>query len=221
MDILEAIRTRRSVRLYDERPLEHEKLEELRRLVEDCNKEGNLHIQLVTDDPAAFDSRLAHYGKFRGVRHYFAMVGKKAPDLSERIGYHGERLVLRAEQLGLNTCWVALTYSRRKAAIQVERGEKCLCVISLGYGAEHPRRHKSKTYEQVAVAPDDSPAWFRRGVEAALHAPTAVNQQQFRFRLEGRRVRAEAKWGFYSRIDLGIVRLHFELGAGRENFDWA
>jgi hypothetical protein len=25
----------------------------------------------------------------------------------------------------------------------------------------------------------------------------------------------------YSKMDLGIVKYHFELGAGKENFEWA
>ncbi|MBR1733496.1 MAG: nitroreductase [Alloprevotella sp.] len=229
MEILDAIRQRRSIRRYDPRPIEGEKVEALRQLMEECNREGGLRIQLVTDDPAAFDGRLAHYGKFRDVRNYFALVGRKAPDLEERAGYYGERLVLRAEQLGLATCWVALTYSKKKARVEVAEGEARVCVISLGYAAEAAHRHKSKTFEQVVLPPhpadrplaEDYPDWFRRGVEAALYAPTAINQQQFRFRLCGSDgVEATTRWGFYAKVDLGIAKLHFELGAGRENFRW-
>ena len=40
------------------------------------------------------------------------------------------------------------------------------------------------------------------------------------FSLDGNVVRAEAGTGFYSKIDLGIVKYHFELGAGgQENAD--
>jgi len=58
-------------------------------------------------------------------------------------------------------------------------------------------------------------------VEAALLAPTAVNQQKFRFTLSDRTVKAEATGGFSSRVDLGIVKYHFERGAGTEHFRWA
>ena len=47
-------------------------------------------------------------------------------------------------------------------------------------------------------------------------APTAVNQQKFLFTLNGDEVTAKATGGVYSRIDLGIVKYHFEVGSGRE-----
>ena len=47
-----------------------------------------------------------------------------------------------------------------------------------------------------------------------------MNQQKFVFSLDGNVVRAEAGTGFYSKIDLGIAKYHFELGAGgQENED--
>ena len=67
----------------------------------------------------------------------------------------------------------------------------------------------------------DVPEWFKKCVEAALLAPTAVNQQKFFFSLDNGRVSARAGMGFYSKIDLGIAKCHFELGAGKENFNWA
>ena len=75
---------------------------------------------------------------------------------------------------------------------------------------------------------DTTPSWFRKGVEAALLAPTAVNQQKFSFEylgIENSRHLVRAKKGFslvgYALMDLGIAKYHFEIGAGKENFDWA
>ena len=81
--------------------------------------------------------------------------------------------------------------------------------------------HKIKTVDQVSQCDGPMPDWFRRGVEAALLAPTAINQQKFIFTLhEGNRVEARARWGFYEIIDLGIVKYHFEVAAGKDNFTW-
>lgn len=102
-----------------------------------------------------------------------------------------------------------------------DRAGRALClVIALGYGANQGVPHKSKSQEAAAGDAKDVPGWFWRRVDAALLAPTAMNQQKFRFSLAGNRVLARAGFGFYSRIDLGITRYHFELGAGRENFCW-
>ena len=221
MYLKEAMKERHSVRQYEDRPLSESVIAELENEIEACNKESGLYIQLVKDEPKAFDSFMAHYGKFSGVRNYIAMIGKKGPDLDEKCGYYGERLVLKAQQLGLNTCWVAMTYSKVKTAFTVNNGEKLCIVISLGYGKTNGVPHKSKAVEAIAKADSPLPDWCRAGAEAALLAPTAMNQQKFLFTLDGNKVSAKAGFGFYTKIDLGIAKYHFELGAGADHFEWA
>lgn len=222
MTIHEAIQQRHSVRRYADRPIEAEKVAALRALMEQCNRESGLNMQLVTDEPTAFNCRMARYGRFSGVSNYFALIGRSdEPNLDEIIGYYGEKLVLEAQMLGLNTCWVALTYKKKPEFLQIGDGERLRCVISVGYGTSQGVSHKIKSVEKVSKVDGAMPDWFRRGVEAALLAPTAINQQKFTFSLEGdRRVRAKAGWGYFSKVDLGIVKLHFEIGAGTENFEW-
>ncbi|MBQ0060332.1 MAG: nitroreductase [Bacteroidales bacterium] len=227
MTLLEAIQSRHSVRKYIDKPIDEESASILHNKVKELNKEGNLHIQLVTNEPKAFKGKMA-YGTFSGVSNYLAMVGKKADDLSERIGYYGEQLVLLAQTLGLNTCWVGLTYNKVKGAYTVGEGEKLCCMIALGYGNEPGRSLKRKTAQKVSNASNITPKWFNDGVAAALLAPTAVNQQKFRFEYLGpdadniHRVKAERGFSLigYTKMDLGIAKLHFEIGAGKENFKW-
>ena len=146
----------------------------------------------------------------------------------EWMHYYGEQLVLLAQTLGLNTCWVGLTYNNIKDAYEKGNDEKLCCMIALGYGDDPGRNMKRKTVEQVSNASDITPAWFKKGVEAALLAPTAVNQQKFSFEYVGmknNRHIVKASKGFsligYTKMDLGIVKYHFEIGAGKENFEWA
>ena len=220
MTILEAIEARHSVRQYTDKPIEAEKIAALEQEIAACNQESGLHIQLVKDEPKAFDSFMAHYGKFSGVRNYIALIGPKRGDLEEKCGYYGERLVLLAQTLGLNTCWVAMTYAKIKTAFAVNPGEKLTVVIALGYGVNQGVSHNIKSIDDVTDAEEPTPDWFRKGVQAALLAPTAMNQQKFTLSLEGNTVSAKAGMGFYSKVDLGIVKYHFELGAGKETFTW-
>jgi len=165
------------------------------------------------------------------------MVGRKAKDLDERVGYYGEMLVLLAQVLGLNTCWVGLSYRKVPGAYHVGTDEKLVCVIALGYGVTQGVPHRIKRVEDVSrtatrpsgpfVLVGAAPPWFTKGVEAALLAPTAVNQQKFTFEYVGMRnnrhlVRARAGFSLigYTRIDLGIAKCHFELGAATNCFDW-
>lgn len=222
MTLQEAIVARHSVRQYMEKPIEAEKIEELKVLIDECNREGGTHLQLVTDEPKAFAGGMAKYGKFSGISNYIAVVGKKGADTL--LGYYGEKVVIRAQMLGLNTCWVGLTFSKQPDSYQVLDGEKLFCVISLGYGANQGVQHKLKPIENFAEVNGAMPEWFRQGVEAAILAPTAVNQQKFKFVLrDGNRVEAKAKFSLigYAQLDLGIAKYHFEVGAGKENFEWA
>lgn len=220
MDLLQSIKQRHSVRVYTDRPIKGEVKESLKSFTEQCARESGLHLQLILDEPNAFDSFMAHYGKFSEVRNYIALVGKKSADLEERCGYYGEKIVLHAQTLGLNTCWAAMTYSKGKARVKIDEGEKLCAVIAVGYGATAGVPHKSKTRERVMRVQGTVPQWFLNGVDAALLAPTAVNQQKFTFALNGDEVLAKAGIGFYSRMDLGIVKYHFEIGSGRSDFHW-
>lgn len=214
------IRARHSVRQYLDKRIPAETREKLNACAAGLNEKGGLHIQILYDEPECFNSRMAKYGRFENCSNYIAMVGKKAPDLDERCGYYGELLVLKAQELGLNTCWAALTHGKSKASVADDETEVIL--IALGYGKTQGAQRKSKAPAAVSNAGANSPVWFRQGVEAALLAPTAVNQQKFHFTLHDGRVSAKAgKIGGCLKIDLGIVKCHFELGAGKENFRWA
>lgn len=227
MTLLEAIDARHSMRHYTLQPLPQDVVEALLSKIEQCNREAGLHIQLVLDEPKGFNGML-NYGTFSGVKNYLVMAGEKADDLDERVGYYGEQLVLLAQQLGLGTCWAGLTYRKVKGTYTLNGNEKIACMISLGYPDDPGRNLKRKTVEQVSNAGDDTPQWFVDGVKAALKAPTAVNQQKFFFEYKGTApdgkhlVHASRSFSMvgYTQMDLGIVKLHFEIGAGRDNFEW-
>ena len=214
------------MRAYKDQPLTDDIVKALEEKIAELNREGELHMQLILNEPKAFQGVFA-YGKFSGVNNYIVVAGKKAYDLDERVGYFGEKLVLYAQTLGLNTCWVGLSYTKVANTYVLEDGEKISCYISIGYGETQGVRHKIKTVEQVSNVSTLTPLWFLRGVEAALLAPTAVNQQKFSFEYvgvkDGRHL-VRAKKGFsmigYTHMDLGIAKFHFEIGAGKDNFDW-
>lgn len=238
MTLQEAIEARHSVRAYKARPLAEDEARRLEEEIAEVNQTGNLHIQLIRNEPKAFQGTLAKYGRFRNVTSYLVMAGKRTDDLDERIGYYGEHLVLLAQTLGLNTCWVGLSYKKIPGTYVLEEGEVIKAYIAIGYGETQGTGHKIKTVEQVSRsavrtlgstenASETTPSWFKKGVEAALLAPTAVNQQKFSFEYLGMndgRHQVRAKKGFsmigYTQMDLGIAKYHFEVGAGTGNFDW-
>ena len=219
MEIIELMKQRHSVRQYTNDPIENNKREILNELISDINKKANLHIQIFYDEPKCFSSLLASYGKFSDVTNYIALVGKKSSTLDETIGYYGEQIVLKAQELGLNTCWVGMTHG--KSAAIIEKGEKQVCLIALGYGCTNGFAHKSKPIEKVSIYNDEMPKWFLEGIKAALLAPTALNQQKFFFELKpDGNVKILRKRGFYTKLDLGIVKYHFTAVTNKKVFDF-
>ena len=216
MTIKEAIRERHSVRQYQDRPLDEDARAALESLISKCDQESGLHIQLICGDPDCFDSFMAHYGKFKNVRSYIALVGSDSLiDMEEKCGYFGQRIVLEAQCMGLNTCWVAGTYKRGKCKAEVADNEKIVCVIAIGYGENQGTKHKSKPLSKICDIPEaDMPVWFKNGVKAAMMAPTAMNQQKFFITLDGKEPVITAGRGPMTGIDLGIVKYNFEAASG-------
>lgn len=226
MTLQDAVAARHSVRAYRSEPLDETDSLLMQKKIDEVNKTSGLHIQLVQNEPKAFKGIFA-YGKFRGVVNYMVMVGKKSPDLDERVGYYGEMLVLYARTIGLDTCWVGLSYRKIDNTFVLGEGEKVACYIAIGYGETHGVSHKIKTPEQVSNVSAASPAWFRNGVDAALLAPTAINQQKFSFEYLGVKdgvplVRANKGFSLvgYTSMDLGIAKYNFEVGAYDAHFRW-
>lgn len=217
MNYLELIKERHSVRKYLNKEIENEKIDLINQKVQEINKLSGLNIQFITNEPKAFNSMFVHYGKFKNVKNYLILIGKKTKNFSELCGYYGEQLVLYIQSLGLNTCWVALTYKKIKSRYIINKNEKILLSISVGYGENNGIPHKSKKISEVSNINNNSPEWFKNGVEAALLAPTAINQQQFYFHLdENNHVTVKPLIGFYTKVDLGIVKYHFEIGSNKK-----
>ena len=223
MTLQEAIKARHSVRKYTDKPIDMAKVATLRADIERANAESGLNVQLVLDEPKAFSSGMWKYGQFSGVKNYFVMAGPKGKEAEEKIGYYGERLVLLAQTLDLNTCWVGLTYKKIPGTYTLRDGDIVHCVIALGYGITPGVQHPLKPAEQFYDSAGLPPKWFLEGIEGAILAPTAVNQQKFKFILhDGNKVEAKTSFSMvgYTNIDLGIVKYHFEVGAGKDSFDW-
>lgn len=214
MTIQQALQARHSVRAYTKQPIEGEVLAAMEAEIARCNEQSGLSMRLCLNDPEAIKGLWA-YGAFENADNYIVLAGPDTDELYRLCGYWGERLVLFAETLGLNTCWIAGSYKKGKVKKRLRDGETLAAIISIGYAAKPGKPHKSKTFDQVTEVTGEVPDWFKNGVEAALLAPTAINQQRFRFVLRNGKASLKALSGPYALIDAGIVQYHFEIGAKR------
>ncbi len=210
MTEIEAIKERHSVRNYKDKEIEQDKIDQLNELIAKCNEEGNLHLQLCVDAGNTYNRLLNKAMGIGSAPSVIICVGPDDDTVEERIGYYGQRVVLFAQQLGLNTCWAG-TFNKKGIPVKVAPGEKVVITIAIGYGETQGKERKSKKFEQVTSG--NHPYWFNYGVEMALLAPTAINQQKFEISLEAdETVTFKDKGVPYSKVDLGIVKYNFEVG---------
>lgn len=215
----QAMRERHTVRQFDGTPLTEAEKSTLKTRVDELNKKYDLSIALIESEksPLSLLGKTLMSGK--EVHSYFVLAGGNRENIDEQLGYAGSDLCLYAQANGLNTWWMAGTFNRRFVGGQVE-GKKIVSIIAVGHGKTQGVQHKSKSKDQVSSYEGEAPEWFKQGVEAALLAPTALNQQNFTITGKGNKVTLTYKSGPMSGIDKGIIRHHFELGAGKENFEW-
>lgn len=209
-DYLKAMENRHSVRKFNDNLIEDEKVLLINNLINDINEKTKLNFSLVTNEPEAFNGNKPHYGAFANCRNYLILAGKKNQD--ELIGYYGELLVLFLQSLGINSCFVALTYRKGKVNVNLEKDESIYLVVAIGYGINNGKSHKSKDITKLSNIKDDSPEWFKVGVKYALLAPTAINQQKFYLEyIKDNDVRIKRLIGPCSKMDIGIVKCNFDL----------
>ena len=250
MITVETIRERHSVREYDGKPLARVEFDALGAVVRECARESSLDIQLVGDNPEVFNV-IARFGLIRGCRTHVAFVvdgakaggatsganaaangateadcvemrGARRTAVDEAIGYWGQKIVLAAQDMGLNTCWCALC-SRKKSRAVVAPGKKIRLIIAVGHGKTQGFSRKTKSVEALSsVECAKAPAWFAAAMEAAQLAPTAMNNQNFKITLlsDGKTVHIDAPQSGLNVIDEGIVRCNFEIAANEAGADW-
>lgn len=218
MDMKQAMYERHMVRKYLDKPIPQECREKIEQHTRMLNDEYGVDISLVLDNTEAFNAAIKLI-LVKGVRNYFILAGPESADLNERLGMAGADLMLYCQTLGLNTWWVGGTFNRMKME-EKAKGEKVIGIIALGYGATQGKPHKSKDPSEVATYEGEAPLWFKRGVAAALLAPTALNKQNFQIYGKGDEVSIAYEPGTFAGEDLGLVKYHFKLGAGKDSFRW-
>ena len=228
MSIEQAIEVRHSIRRYSNKLVDEALLDTLEAFVDECNRESGLRMQLMRNEKQGFKGIVGRFN-FTGVNNYLALVGPDGDTLDETCGYYGEKVLLEAVRLGLGTCWFGGGF--KQSAIDLKPGERGVIAIALGYADQEGKVHKSKELSTLTVVEGaKTPEWFIRGARAAQLAPTARNQQSFRLTLlanDGNevgvqpRVKAESLGGMFSKLDLGIIKYHFEVAAGVDTFSWA
>ena len=233
MNLEKAINSRRSRRKYIPTPIEPQTVSKLRELISEYNEEKNIRFELVLNDGKAFNGFRKSYGMFSGVNDYIGLIADKNDSAAaERLGYYGELLMLHAVEMGLGACWVGGTFSRADMPFKLSDNETLVCAIVIGNTPENDSlkeklirnltHRKTKTAEEMTVSDTAVPDWFTLGMKCVEKAPSAIHRQPVIFSYNKGKVSASVSdiLAEGMALDLGIAKLHFELGSGAGKWEW-
>ena len=237
-ELLELIKSRKSVRTFDGRPLTAEDRERLAQYIETIRNPFDVPVRFVLLD--AKEHGLSS-PVISGETMYAAGMVRKGPNADVAFGYSFEKLVLYAWSLGIGTTWIGGTMKRElfEHAAGLSEEDMMPCVSPLGYPAK--KRSVRETLMRKGVGADtrqDAEKLFFDGVwgsplvlpagdenrellEMVRWAPSAVNRQpwriiardgDFHFYKKQDKGYIGEKTGDLQKIDLGIALCHFVMG---------
>lgn len=141
--MIETMKKRYSVRTYDGKRIEPEKIQQLTNCLNTltCGPFGNsvrLRLVDVSDEDKNELKKLGTYGVIKGPRLFIAGAAGKRENAMEDFGYCMEKAILEATALGLGTVWLGgfLNRSAFAGRINLSEDEILPAVTPIGYSAE-------------------------------------------------------------------------------------
>lgn len=231
----EAVRKRKSVRSFIPAKLKEQDERDLIKFIKELNKVyKGIRIEYVEEGfEEVAQGFIGSYGKIDGAQSYLVILSEKnTPYKNEKCGYMGEAAVLEAVAMGVSSCWVTGTYKKESVAkqIHIEDEELIKSVIALGYAKDKLKLSekliktvvssgKRKPLEKLCDGGEDTswPDWTKTALETARLAPSAINRQPWRFKIDKDEITVyleDANGDKDSKkLDCGIAMLHLEVGA--------
>ncbi len=153
---MDLIRRRFSCRTYRDEPIDGEKRRSLQAAADSLHAGplgSSLRFSLVaaTEVDRAALKGLGTYGFIKGASGFIVGAVRAAEKDLEDYGYALERLILRATELGLGTCWLGGTFTKSRFArkISAQRGEQVPAVASVGLIAEVEQARQAALRQRV------------------------------------------------------------------------
>jgi len=156
MQVDEAIRTRRSIRKYEHKPIPREVLEQLleaARLAPSSDNRQAWTMVVVQDDAMKEKLASASAGQRFVAECSAYIVGVAQPEVSYStvdMTIALDHLSLRAVELGLGTCWVGdFDGERIRDLLGIPKGREVTICMTVGYPVESPRARRRKESSEL------------------------------------------------------------------------
>ena len=147
ISLYEAIYLRYSVRKYQDRAIEREKLDRVLHFTPDSLSDGNVKFIPLDGDTMRKNIEKAasvnvekffNTVKLFNAPTYFVMVANETPHFMFETGYRGEQAILAATSLGLGTCWIGELFAEDKirALLDCDARERVIALSPIGYASK-------------------------------------------------------------------------------------
>jgi hypothetical protein len=238
MKIIEAIEKRKSIRNYTGEPLRKEHITLIADYIAGLKTPFDappVRIQLIHALQESGRIQLGTYGFVGGASDFLTLVYEKEsqfPLMEEAAAYAFEQVILFCTGLGLGTCWLGGSFSRKDFAepVQLKPDEILRIVSPVGYSnpkvrftetllGQRGKNLSRKPFESLFFQGDfntplsiEAAGSYAKPLEMVRRAPSANNQQSWRILLDGRNLHFYQHLSMigFNAIDLGIAMCHFE-----------
>lgn len=204
--------------------------------------EAGLNFNVCQDNESAFKGLIKSYGMFKNVRNYLAaIIDPTFPYAEERAGFFAQQWLMMAQSMGLGTCFVGATFSKKDVQVRMEVYEKLAFVVSFGYSderhtsvlakftstllhshAKNPRDFFNGDETEYEYAREHLP-WLDTALLAVSCAPSSMNKQPVRLKFDKNNgvgtIRAFTIDPSKYKIELGISKFNISYAVGGI-WDW-
>lgn len=203
MQWIQWMKERSSVRTFENKEIEEDRLEQLKRALEDANQglSKKAYFKLIQSNSKSDETqKLGTYGIIQGTRDFIAVITTQDEVDATHLGYQIEKIVLIATGLDLGTCWLGGTFNRSSFEnhLALLSNEKLVILIAIGYRKNKQSMIEStmrfiaksnhrKNSSELFFEGDDKTALdlssigeYKRVLEMVRIAPSASNKQPWR-----------------------------------------
>lgn len=248
-DIEDLITRRMSTRTYSDKMVNEEDREALLEFTRPL--ECDLYRFAIVDYAMSEGKKLNTYGLIRNAKTLLVAIGRRSLARDNKaavdFGYDFEKIILKATDLGIDTCWMGMSYKEDalRELAGVGNDERIVMASPIGYSKGDNildkltrysiKAHKRLSFESIfshgkigVPLTELKDERYRICLEMLRRSPSAGNAQPWRV------VQTEGGFDFYSKAkkiydnlkdkridftynDMGIAKCHFELTALKYN----
>ena len=195
MNLYEAIFVRKSVRSYTGEALSPQLLDKVKAHYRELTGLfGGIETEISVLDNRRGQQRMLSLFSVKAP-YYLVFYSEEAPRYLMNMGYLMEQMVLYMCSLGIGTCFIGS--NKIKKELQEKDGRKIVGIVAFGKSkGSHVRKQaeaKRLSIDQLCIFKEVPRQWMRQLLESARLAPSAMNDQPWRFVVYDNRIHIFSK----------------------------